>query len=100
MDTSTVTNGAADLAGKASDAAAGYADTARGALDSGIKRAQRAAQSAADWASSATDTVTDASLRGYRSAEDAIRVQPVLAVAGALLAGVLVGALLFSSRED
>ena len=100
MDTTTARNGAADLANKASDTAANLTDTARSAMDSGMKRAQRAAQSAADWASEATDTMTDVSLRGYRTAEDAIRMQPVLAVAGALLAGVLVGALLFAARDD
>jgi ElaB/YqjD/DUF883 family membrane-anchored ribosome-binding protein len=99
MDTTTATNGAIGVASNAADAAAGLADGARTALDSGRKRAQRVAQSAADWASQAGDTVTDVSVRGYRSAEDAIRMQPVLAVAGALLAGVLLGALLFS-RED
>ena len=99
MDTGTITNGARSATNQAADAAAGLADSARGALDSSVKRAQRAAQSAADWASQATDTVGDVSMRGYRSAEDAIRMQPVLAVGAALIAGVLIGALLFS-RED
>ena len=98
MDTTT-TNGARSAANQAAEAAAGLTDTARSALDSGMKRAQRAAQSAADWASQASDVVGDASMRGYRTAEDAIRVQPVLAVAGALLAGLVIGALLFS-RDD
>jgi ElaB/YqjD/DUF883 family membrane-anchored ribosome-binding protein len=99
MDTTTATNGARNAATQAADTAAGLADNARSALDSSMKRAQRAAQSAADWASQASNVVGDASLRGYRTAEDAIRLQPVLAVAGALVAGVLIGALLFS-RED
>jgi ElaB/YqjD/DUF883 family membrane-anchored ribosome-binding protein len=96
MDTTTATKGTIGVANQAADAAASLADGARSALDSGMKRAQRVAT---DWASQAGDTVSDVSMRGYRGAEDAIRMQPVLAVAGALLAGVLLGALLFS-RED
>jgi ElaB/YqjD/DUF883 family membrane-anchored ribosome-binding protein len=99
MDDKTVRNSATAAADQAAEQAARFADSAREALDTGMKRARRVAESASDWAADATDAVTDASVRSYRTAEDAIRMQPVLAVGAALLIGVVVGALLFS-RED
>jgi ElaB/YqjD/DUF883 family membrane-anchored ribosome-binding protein len=99
MDERSFRNAAASAADDAADDAANLADSARGALNTGVKRARKAAESATDWAADAAGTLSDASLRGYRTAEDAIRLQPVLAVGAALLVGVALGALLFS-RDD
>jgi ElaB/YqjD/DUF883 family membrane-anchored ribosome-binding protein len=99
MDERSLRNTAGTAADAAADQASAIADTARTALDSGMRRARRAAESASDWASDAAGSVSDASLRGYRTAEDIIRVQPVLAVGAALVVGVVIGALLFS-RDD
>lgn len=101
MDETTARNAAAFAADRAADAASNLADTAREALDNTVRRARRAVESASDWAADAASDVQNASLRGYRSAEDTIRTQPVLAVGAALLIGVALGALLFSAlRED
>ena len=51
------------------------------------------------WSAICLKLVSDVSVRGYRTAEDAIRLQPVLAVGAALVVGVVIGALLFS-RDD
>lgn len=99
MDDTTVRNAAASAADRAADAASTLGDSARDALNSTMHRARRAVESATDWAADAAGGVSDVSVRGYRSAEDAIRMQPVLAVAAALVIGVALGALLFSSRE-
>ena len=99
MDPRSLRNSASSAADQAYDDANDLADTARGALNSSMKRARKAAESATDWASDAAGTLSDASLRGYRTAEDAIRLQPVLAVGAALLIGVALGALLFSRDE-
>jgi ElaB/YqjD/DUF883 family membrane-anchored ribosome-binding protein len=97
MDETTARNAAASAA----DSANALADSARDALNSTMNRARRAAQSATDWASDTASNMQDVSLRGYRTAEDAIRVQPVLAVGAALIVGVALGALLYSAlRED
>jgi ElaB/YqjD/DUF883 family membrane-anchored ribosome-binding protein len=74
-------------------------DTARDALNSGMTRARKVAESASDWAAGAADTVSDASVRGYKAAEDTIRTQPMMAVGGALVAGLVLGALIFSRRN-
>lgn len=100
MDETTARNAAASAADRAADAAGNLADTARDALDNTMRRARRAVGSASDWAADTASGVTDASVRGYRTAEDAIRLQPVLAVGAALIIGVALGALLFSSRND
>lgn len=99
MDERNLRNAATSAADMAADEASALSDSARGVLNSGVKRARRAAESASDWAADAAGTVSDASLRGYRTAEDAIRLQPVLAVGAALVVGVVIGALLFS-RDD
>ena len=99
MDERTFRNAAASAADEAADQAANLGDGARGALNTGMKRARKAADAASDWAVDAAGTLSDASLRGYRTAEDAIRLQPVLAVGAALLVGVVLGALLFSRDE-
>jgi ElaB/YqjD/DUF883 family membrane-anchored ribosome-binding protein len=99
MDERSLRNTAASAADAAADQAANLSDSARAALDTGMRRARRAAESASDWAADAAGTVSDASVRGYRTAEDMIRIQPVLAVGAALVLGVVIGALLFS-RDD
>ena len=99
MDERSLRNTAASAADQAYDEAGNLADTARGVLNTGTRRARKAAESATDWAADAAGTLSDASLRGYRTAEDAIRLQPVLAVGAALLVGVALGALLFSREE-
>lgn len=99
MDERSLRNATASTADAAADQASALADTARSVLDTGVRRARRAAESASDWAADAAGSAADASLRGYRTAEDAIRLQPVLAVGAALLVGVVIGALLFS-RDD
>ena len=99
MDSRNLRNTAESAADQAYDEAGKLADTARGLLNTGSRRARKAAESATDWAADAAGTLSDASLRGYRTAEDAIRLQPVLAVGAALLVGVALGALLFS-RDD
>jgi ElaB/YqjD/DUF883 family membrane-anchored ribosome-binding protein len=100
VDDTTARNAAASAADRASEAANNLADTARDALNSTMKRARRAVESASDWAADTASDVSDVSVRGYRSAEDVIRVQPVLAVSAALIIGVALGVLLFSSRRD
>jgi ElaB/YqjD/DUF883 family membrane-anchored ribosome-binding protein len=95
MDERSLRNAAED----AYDEAGNFTDSARGMLNTSVRKARKAAESATDWASDAAGTLSDASLRGYRTAEDAIRLQPVLAVGAALLVGVALGALLFS-RDD
>ena len=99
MNERTMRNAAAAAADDAADRAANLSDTAREMLNSSAKRARRAAESASDWAADTAGTLSDASLRGYRTAEDAIRLQPVLAVGAALVVGVVLGALLFSRNE-
>ena len=99
MDERSLRNAAGSAADTAADQASAVADTARTMLDTGMRRARRAAESASDWATDAAGSVSDASVRGYRTAEDLIRVQPVVAVGAALLVGVVIGALLFS-RDD
>lgn len=97
MDETTARNAAA----AAADTAGTLADSAREALNSTMQRARRAVESASDWASDAASGMQTASVRGYRTAEDAIRMQPVLAVGAALIVGVALGALLYSAlRED
>ena len=84
----------------AADASTDFTATARDALDSGVRKARDAAGTAgewaSDWASEAADAVSTASVRSYRTAEDTIRIYPVMSVSIALAAGVLIGALLFS----
>ena len=99
MDERSLRNTAAAAADAAADQAGNIADAARTALDTGMRRARRAAESATDWAADAAGSVSDVSVRGYRTAEDMIRIQPVLAVGAALVVGVVIGALLFS-RDD
>lgn len=99
MNERTMRNAAASAADEAADRAASLSDAARDVLNTGAKRARRAAESAGDWAADAAGTLSDASLRGYRTAEDAIRLQPVIAVGAALVVGVVLGALLFSRNE-
>lgn len=99
MDERSLRNTASSAADDAADQASAMADTARTMLDSATRRARRAAESASDWAADAAGTMSDASVRGYRTAEDMIRVQPVLAVGAALVVGLVIGALLFS-RDD
>src|SRR5690242_8767809 len=99
MDERSLRNAAGSAADAAADQASTLGDTARTVLDTGMRRARRAAESASDWASDAAGSVSDVSMRGYRTAEDMIRVQPVMAVGAALLVGVVIGALLFS-RDD
>ena len=103
MDERGFRNAAAAAADDAYDDAADMADSARGMLNTSVRKARKvagkAAESATDWATDAAGTLSDASLRGYRTAEDAIRLQPVLAVGAALLVGVALGALLFSRDE-
>ncbi|HTI47648.1 MAG TPA: hypothetical protein VMB76_13915 [Casimicrobiaceae bacterium] len=97
MDETTMRN----TASSAADTAGALADGARDALNGTMKRARRAVESAGDWAADAASGMQDASMRGYRTAEDAIRTQPVVAVGAALLVGVALGALLWSVlRED
>jgi ElaB/YqjD/DUF883 family membrane-anchored ribosome-binding protein len=72
------------------------ADAAQDALDEGVGRARTLARAAGDWASDTADAVASTSGRGYRAAEDTLRAQPMLAVGVALVAGLLVGAWLFS----
>ena len=99
MDERGFRNAAASAADEAYNDAADMADSARGMLNTSVRKARKAAESATDWASDAAGTLSDASVRGYRRAEDAIRLQPVLAVGAALLVGVALGALLFSRDE-
>ena len=99
MFTRSVRNSAASTATDAADEACRIAETASDKLRAGIEQAKRAAESAGAWTSDAADTVSTVSKRGYHTAEDAIRVQPVLAVGAALIIGVALGALLFS-RQD
>ena len=99
MDERSLRNAAASAADQAYDEAGNLGDSARGMLNTGVRKARKAAESATDWASDAAGTLSDASMRGYRTAEDAIRLQPVLAVGAALLVGVALGALLFSRDE-
>jgi ElaB/YqjD/DUF883 family membrane-anchored ribosome-binding protein len=84
----------------AADASADLTATARDALDSGMRKAREAAGAAgewaSDWASEAADAVSNASVRSYRTAEDTIRIYPVMSVSIALVAGVVIGALLFA----
>jgi ElaB/YqjD/DUF883 family membrane-anchored ribosome-binding protein len=87
-------------ADRVADAASNLSDSARDALNSTMNRARRAAQSATDWAADAAYGMQNASVRGYRTAEDAIRTQPVLAVGAALIVGVAVGALLYSLLSE
>lgn len=93
-----------NTAGATPDAPSDLTASARDALDSGMRRARTAADTAGEWASDvaseAADAVSKASVRGYRTAEDTIRIYPVLSVSVALLAGVVVGALLFSRDRD
>jgi ElaB/YqjD/DUF883 family membrane-anchored ribosome-binding protein len=96
MDETSMRNAAASAA----DTAGAVSDSARDALNGTMKRARRAMESASDWAADAASGMQDASVRGYRTAEDAIRTQPVLAVGAALLAGVALGALLWSALRD
>jgi len=85
------------------DASTDFTATARDALDSGMRKARDAAGAAgdwaSDWASDAADAVSSASVRSYRTAEDNIRIYPVLSVSIALVAGVVIGALLFSRER-
>jgi len=99
MDERSLRNAASSAADDAYDQAANLTDSARGVLNSGVRRARKAAESASDWAADAAGSLSDVSVRGYRTAEDAIRLQPVLAVGAALLVGVALGALLFSRDE-
>jgi len=92
-------NAAASAADQAYDDAGDFADSARGVLNTSVRKARKAAESAGDWAADAAGTLSDASVRSYRTAEDAIRLQPVIAVGAALLVGVALGALLFSRDE-
>jgi ElaB/YqjD/DUF883 family membrane-anchored ribosome-binding protein len=106
MNTTSARNAASSMVDQAAAGAGSLADTTRDAIDStrdklntGIKRARRVASTASDYAADASGVVADASIRGYRTAEDAIRTQPVLAVGAALLVGLVVGAL-FLGRDD
>jgi ElaB/YqjD/DUF883 family membrane-anchored ribosome-binding protein len=87
-------------AGAAADATADLAAPAREALYSGVQRARIAAGAAGEWASDVAsetaDAVSKASVRSYRTAEDTIRIYPVLSVSVALIAGFAIGALLVS----
>jgi ElaB/YqjD/DUF883 family membrane-anchored ribosome-binding protein len=96
MDETSVRN----VAATAADTAGALGDSARDALNGTMKRARRAMESASDWAADAATGMQGASVRGYRTAEDAIRTQPVLAVGAALLVGVAVGALLWAALRD
>jgi hypothetical protein len=97
---SDITTNAADAA---ADTTSDLTASAREALDGGLQRARKAAGAAGDWASDvaseAADAVSNASVRGYRTAEDTIRIYPVMSVSLALLAGVVIGAVLFSRER-
>ena len=99
MFSKSARNNAASTAGDAADEAFRIAETASDRLRAGIEQARRAAESAGAWTADAADTVSAVSKRGYHTAEDAIRIQPVLAVGAALVIGVAVGAILFARHD-
>jgi ElaB/YqjD/DUF883 family membrane-anchored ribosome-binding protein len=83
--------------------AGNLAQVARDGVQHAGRRAREATRGAVDWATSraadAADAAVDLSGQAYDTTREAIRAQPVWAVAGALLAGLALGALLFSSRD-
>jgi hypothetical protein len=99
----TTSNPAGATADAGAERTADFAASARETLDSGVQRARDAAGAAGEWAtdvaSEAAEAVSKASVRGYRTAEDTIRIYPLLSVGAALITGVVIGALLFSRER-
>jgi ElaB/YqjD/DUF883 family membrane-anchored ribosome-binding protein len=99
MNSTTMKRSASAAADEVRAQAEGLTDDASSMLSDGVGRLRNLSEAASDWAADAAGTLSDRSLRGYRTAEDVIRTQPVLAVGAALLVGLAVGALLLSRRD-
>jgi ElaB/YqjD/DUF883 family membrane-anchored ribosome-binding protein len=80
------------------DKVGNLAAVARDVFDTGLKRARRGAENAGEWTSDKAATMSDVSLRGYRTATEAVRNQPVMAIGIAALVGLAIGAMLFSRQ--
>ena len=94
---SSTTTGAAQTAHKAvdeiADRATSQVDRLSGAAHRAVDNTAAAATSAADWASSLPDQAKQVQTRMTEAACESIRARPIASVAGALVAGYLLGRL-------